>query len=240
MIIIDKLIKYEDDDLYVCHKPAGVLSQSDKSFSQDMVSALLTYQKKKGVAKPYIAPINRLDRPVEGLILFAKNEKAAAALSKQLTSGLTDKNYMAVVEFRDDKAALMEALCRSSEETILTNYLLKDSKTNMSRVVNAGDEKVLKDAKEAKLSYLVRKTDGKRALLLVKLYTGRHHQIRVQLREAGIPIVGDTKYNPEGAKTPDGNIALCSVKLEFRQPTTGKKLEINTMPVGRAFNGMLE
>lgn len=94
---IRECIVYEDDDICVCHKPSGVLTQSDRGFSQDMVSALMTYERKKGVKAPFIAPVNRLDRPVEGLVLYAKNIKVGAALTDRLTSGEVDKCYYAVV-----------------------------------------------------------------------------------------------------------------------------------------------
>ena len=231
MIDISSLILYQDKDVYVCHKPAGVLSQSDRGFSQDMVSALLSYEKRNGIAIPFIAPINRLDRPVEGIILFARSKESAAKLTKQLTGGLTDKKYMAVVEW-DEEA---ENGIQPDLEIKLEDFLYKDPKTNVSRVVDAS----FKDAKKAQLSYLVLKTNGKTALVLVKLYTGRHHQIRVQLKHAGHGILGDAKYNSDGIKTPDGNIALCSVELQFDQPSTGKHLVINTTPKGAAFKGFV-
>ena len=177
---IKECIVYEDDDICVCHKPSGVLTQSDRGFSQDMVSVLMTYERKKGNRAPFIAPVNRLDRPVEGLVLYAKNSKAAAALTRQITQGEVDKCYYAVVKVTDRKG--MENVQKVlGDRTVITleNYLLKDSRTNMSRVVPEGTD----SAKKAVLEYQVLGVEagGELALLRVKLHTGRHHQIRVQL-----------------------------------------------------------
>lgn len=190
---IRECIVYEDDDICVCHKPSGVLTQSDRGFSQDMVSALMTYERKKGVKAPFIAPVNRLDRPVEGLVLYAKNSRSAAALTGQITSGEVDKCYYAVVDITGGNSMEdMQKKLHDREMTTLEDYLLKDSKTNMSKVVPENTQ----GAKKAVLEYQVldMDTDGKRAFLKVKLHTGRHHQIRVQLANAGIPILDDTKY----------------------------------------------
>ena len=199
---IKECIVYEDDDICVCHKPSGVLTQSDRGFSQDMVSALMTYERKKGNRAPFIAPVNRLDRPVEGLVLYAKNSKAAAALTRQITQGEVDKCYYAVVKVTDRKG--ME---------------------NVQKVlgVEAGEEL---------------------ALLRVKLHTGRHHQIRVQLSEARMPILNDTKYgvtpDEENIKDTlravrDEALALCSYRLVFSHPVTRKKLTFEVVPKGKSF-----
>ena len=191
---IRECIVYEDDDICVCHKPSGVLTQSDRGFSQDMVSALMTYERKKGVKAPFIAPVNRLDRPVEGLVLYAKNSKSAAALTGQITSGEVDKCYYAVVDITGGNSMEdMQKKLHDREMTTLEDYLLKDSKTNMSKAVSENTQ----GAKKAVLEYQVLDvdTDGKRAFLKVKLHTGRHHQIRVQLANAGLPILDDAKYS---------------------------------------------
>lgn len=191
---IRECIVYEDDDICVCHKPSGVLTQSDRGFSQDMVSALMTYERKKGVKAPFIAPVNRLDRPVEGLVLYAKNSRSAAALTGQITSGEVDKCYYAVVNITGGNSMEdMQKKLHDREMTTLEDYLLKDSKTNMSKVVPENTQ----GAKKAVIEYQVldMDTDGKRAFLKVKLHTGRHHQIRVQLANAGLPILDDAKYS---------------------------------------------
>lgn len=228
-------IIYEDNDICVCHKPSGVLTQADRGFSQDMVSALLTYERRKGNKNPFIAPVNRLDRPVEGLVLYAKNSRVAAALTKQLTNGGVDKWYYAVVDVNAD---MEEELADSvGTQITLEDYLVKDARTNMSRVASADTD----GAKKAVLEYEVLSVHGGRALLRVKLHTGRHHQIRVQLSNAGLPIVGDTKYNVnlKDASVPGGRgsdaLALCSYRLAFSHPATGKKLNYEILPKGTAF-----
>ncbi len=222
-------IIYEDSDICVCHKPSGVLTQSDRGFSQDMVSALLTYEKKKGNKAPFIAPVNRLDRPVEGLVLYAKNSHAAAALTKQITKGEVDKCYYAVVNVSDMEA--VERAMHDKKKITLENYLLKDARTNMSRVVTEDTE----GAKKAVLEYEVLdvNADEKTAFLKVKLHTGRHHQIRVQLADVGMPLIGDAKYGAAG-KNGD-NLALCSYRLVFSHPVTKKKLFFETEPKGKGF-----
>ena len=240
---IKECIVYEDDDICVCHKSSGVLTQSDRGFSQDMVSVLMTYERKKGNRAPFIAPVNRLDRPVEGLVLYAKNSKAAAALTRQITQGEVDKCYYAVVKVTDRKG--MENVQKVlGDRTVITleNYLLKDSRTNMSRVVPEGTD----SAKKAVLEYQVLGVEagGVLALLRVKLHTGRHHQIRVQLSEAGMPILNDTKYAVPldeekvkgGARTnSEDSLALCSYRLVFSHPVTRKKLTFEVVPKGKSF-----
>lgn len=240
---IKECIVYEDDDICVCHKSSGVLTQSDRGFSQDMVSVLMTYERKKGNRAPFIAPVNRLDRPVEGLVLYAKNSKAAAALTRQITQGEVDKCYYAVVKVTDRKG--MENVQKVlGDRTVITleNYLLKDSRTNMSRVVPEGTD----GAKKAVLEYQVLGVEAgeELALLRVKLHTGRHHQIRVQLSEAGMPILNDTKYGvtPDEENIKDTSravrdeaLALCSYRLVFSHPVTRKKLIFEVIPKGKSF-----
>lgn len=200
-------IVFENRDYIVYNKPPGMLVQSDKSFDVDLVSLLMTYLAQKG-EKSQIFVINRLDRPVAGLVLLAKNKEAASRLSGELTAGRIDKRYAAVVcgELPEQKGTF-------------TDYLLKDGKSNTSKVVA---DKV-KDAKKAVLEYQVEKTvqveredTGVLSLVHIHLVTGRHHQIRVQFASRGHALYGDTKYNPDikasGRRTP---IALCSCELSF-------------------------
>lgn len=230
-------IIYGDNDICVCHKPSGVLTQADRGFSQDMVSALLTYERKKGSKTPFIAPVNRLDRPVEGLVLYAKNSKAAAALTKQITGGEVAKCYYAVVDIdADAKKRLRDT---QGSKVTLEDYLVKDARTNMSRVVTADTA----GAKKAVLDYEAVEIHDDKALLRVTLHTGRHHQIRVQLSNAGLPIAGDNKYN---AKPHDcaalenrggDTLALCSYRLEFCHPVTKKRVHYEIIPGGNGFSG---
>lgn len=260
---IEDTIIYEDAEILVCHKPAGVLSQADRSFAVDMVSALLARERKKGNNKPFVAPVNRLDRPVEGLILFAKNNKAAANLTRQIVNSEVDKCYYAVVDIEEESVLKSLFDCRDNAKknlVTLIDYLYKDPKTNTSRVVNIENEEnnnkdgsqnkekqsmsdagqEIKEAKKAVLDYLVISINGKKALLDVKLHTGRHHQIRVQLSNAGMPLAGDTKYNRKYADVKGWvNIALCSYRMEFKHPVNGKKMQFKTTPKGDEFKEFL-
>lgn len=205
-------ILLEDKDLIVCHKPAGLATQTQRLGQPDVVSELKNYLK-----NPYVAVIHRLDQPVEGVLVFAKNQKTAAALTKQVTEHTMHKKYLALV-------------CGQPEEKACTlvDYLVKDAKTNLSRISTKQD----KQAKEAKLTYeRLAQVTPEVALLEIDLYTGRHHQIRVQLSHAGFPLLGDTKYGTshslqlsreKGMKA----VALCAYSLEFQHPVTGKKMQI--------------
>ena len=223
-------ILYEDKDILVCHKPAGIAVQNSRVGSMDMESLLKNYlaQKKPG-KMPYLGIIHRLDQPVEGVLVFALNPKAAADLNRQMTEGKIKKIYLAVTE---GKVAVKKAT--------LTDWLKKDSRTNSSSVVAEGTV----GAKKAILSYEVLETGksqeengiqgcGERNLIRICLDTGRHHQIRVQMAHAGMPLVGDRKYNPDQGS--QDTLALCSAKLGFQHPVTKKQLEFQVLPAGSAF-----
>ena len=177
---------YEDKDKIIVNKPAGQLSQSARGFDMDLVSEVLTYRKNKG-EEAYAAIINRLDRPVSGLVLIAK--------------------YLVLVCGRPH-----------SDTGTFTDYLLKNSKDNTSKVVS----KEQAGAKKAVLEYSLIDYDDERNVsrLLINLITGRHHQIRVQLSSRNLPVVGDGKYggNPAVKKAEEyhikrGCIALCAKSL---------------------------
>lgn len=203
-------IIHECENYIVIHKPAGLATQTAKLGQKDLVSEVKNHLV-KSKQKPYVAVINRLDQPVEGLVLIAKNDRAAAFLSKELTENRIEKQYEALVYGNPDK-----------ESGELTDYMLKDAKTNTSRVVN----KDTNGAKKALLKYETIKKD-ENSLLSVHLITGRHHQIRLQMSNMGHPILGDTKYGTEesilrskelGIK----NVALKAVQLKFTEPDSKK------------------
>ncbi len=234
-------IIYEDKDIIVCHKMAGLAVQTGKIGSPDLVSSLKNYLMKatgtKPSREPYLGVVHRLDQPVEGVILFAKNQKAAGVLSKQLTTGIMNKCYYAVSAVVPDD---------EDEQGILTDYLLKDNKTNSSRVVTG--KEITKDAKESKLEYTFIKkfTTGDKAYALynIHLLTGRHHQIRVQMSNANKPLLGDRKYGSEFSNSLSTelsvkNVALCAYKLEFTHPSTNKKTEFKIKPEGEIFEQFL-
>ena len=231
-------ILYEDKDILVCHKPAGIAVQSGRVGSMDLESLLKNYiaQKKPG-KMPYLAVIHRLDQPVEGVLVFALNSKAAAALNRQMTAGEISKTYLAVTDVKKESVLQKENADTKEEEKVqmicLTDWLCKDNKTNSSSVVPAGTA----GGKKAVLYYKIlesREVQGqKRCMVQVRLETGRHHQIRVQLSHAGMPLVGDRKYNP--AENSREALALCSVQLEFTHPASGKKMKFQVAPTGTAF-----
>lgn len=204
------LILYEDEELIVCRKPAGVPVQTRNFMAQDMESYLKNYRSEKG-EPPLIWLLHRLDQPVSGIIAFAKTKEAAADIGRQMAVKLVGKYYY----------AMTDGIVTKKKGT-LEDYLLRDGKTNASSVVPKGT----KDAKLARLSYQVTEQGKGRSILKIQLETGRHHQIRVQLAHAGYPIVGDKKYNFRENIAPSGqNLALCSYKIGFRHPKTHKKLE---------------
>lgn len=201
-------ILYEDNHLLVVHKPANMPVCLDSSNDIDLLSKLKEYIKIK-YNKPgnvYLGLVHRLDRPVEGIIVFAKTSKAASRLSNQITNNKFNKTYYAVVENNPKK-----------EETFI-DYLYKDEKSNKSCITNK--EKGKKSILEYKL------LDKKDNLNLVKinLLTGRHHQIRVQFSHHGFPLYGDHKYNKNFINDNKTNIALIAKKLEFYHPITKELL----------------
>ena len=216
-------ILYEDTQILVCVKPAGVATQSKRIGSPDMVSLLKNHismtSGKSG--EPYLAVIHRLDQPVSGILVFAKTPAAAKELNRQLTTSGFGKHYYALVAGTPEPTS-----------ADLENYLVKDARTNTSRIC----QKNTADAKLAKLHYNLADTtffadiasaiSATTSQLKIKLDTGRHHQIRVQLSGMGCPIIGDTKYNPDSPKlaTRRTPLCLCAYQLEFRHPVTKKAM----------------
>lgn len=222
-------ILYEDSDIIVCVKPHGLATQSKSFSSPDLEKMLLNHiattarANGKSVGKPYLAVIHRLDQPVAGVLVFAKTPQAAKELNKQLQQSGFGKHYYALVQ------GVPAALSGTLED-----YLVKDGRTNSSKVC----DKSTKDAKLARLAYqIVEKNnfpafdlsvDSDTTLLEVKLDTGRHHQIRIQLSHMGCPIVGDTKYNPaanaDNRSANHKTLCLCAYKLTFKHPRTKKEM----------------
>ena len=208
-------ILYEDKDILVVEKPAGIPVETSRIGSKDMVSLLKNHLAETGGKPggiPYLGMIHRLDQPVQGVMVFAKNQKAAASLSKEIAQNEMKKTYLAVVEGT------------AKEEESLTDYLLKDGRTNTSRICS----KNTPGAKKAVLSYEILETSEVTGLSVVQIHlgTGRHHQIRVQMAGAGAPLWGDNKYNPEFVnKRGYFPIALRAFRLSFCHPTTGKRME---------------
>lgn len=227
-------ILYEDNDVIVCHKPAGIATQTARVGQADMVSEIANYLKNlhpEQKAPPYVGVVHRLDQPVEGILVFARNKAAAADLSRQAAGSGMKKEYLAVV-------------CGGPFERTgeLRDYLLKDGKTNTSRVVPSE----VKGAKEARLSYEVLSEGlSGTALVRIRLDTGRHHQIRVQMANAGMPLLGDRKYAGEAALQISAGlgvreVALCAYRLTFTHPKTGKRLTFEIKPEGAVFQNWIE
>ena len=208
-MMISKIVK-ENDNYIVVHKPAGIATQTARLGQKDLMSEIKNHvAESTGMKNPYLAVINRLDQPVEGLVLFAKNEKSAANLSRLLNEGKIKKFYHASVYGH-----------MNSKEGRLEDYLVKDGKSNLSKVSDRND----KQAKKAVLEYKVVDRNEETDTLDIKLITGRHHQIRVQLSHAGCPILGDTKYasvdSAESSRTNGiGNICLKAYKLILENET---------------------
>ena len=217
-------ILFEDDHVIVCYKPSGIPTQTAKLGTADMVSLLKNYlyKKQKEKKEPYIAVIHRLDQPVEGILVFAKTPFAAKELNKGLQQGAGFGKYYKAV------------LCGipSEDSGKLENYLVKEGKTNTSRVCTSDE----KEAKRAVLTYEVLSKKDDKCLVRIKLETGRHHQIRVQMANIDCPILGDTKYNTKETENKKWRqIALCAYKLEFMHPKTKKKMVFEAEPGGEGF-----
>lgn len=222
-------IIYSDKDIVVCFKPSGMLSQSDPNGEdgiKELLTELLARQSVKQLEELHI--INRLDRPVCGLVLFARNKKAAAFLSAQLDDHEKFvKEYVAIVDGKVEKDA-----------AILENFLFRDRNSGKTFVVN--NER--KGAKYAKLSYerLESYVIGEKQVsrLLIRLFTGRTHQIRTQLSGMGNPIAGDGKYGSR-IKLPRGEIALCCYRMSFLHPTSKKSVTFVSPDGENIFDGLL-
>lgn len=220
-------IIYEDSHVIVLHKPGGIPVQTSRMGEKDMESILKNYRAKKG-EQPYIGVIHRIDQPVEGLLVFAKTKEAAAKLSSQFRERRMDKLYRAIVINRKKEPLA------PGEERVRIDYLQKDGGTNLSKTVKEGTS----GAKKAILYYTVLKTDGRLAEVSIRLETGRHHQIRVQMAAEGLPLAGDRKYGGLQTALPESagrNIALCSAYLSFLHPKTGKKMDFETKPKNPTF-----
>lgn len=207
---------YEDNHIIVVEKPVNIPSQSDKTGDMDLLSMVKEYIKEK-YQKPgnvYVGLIHRLDRPVGGVMVFAKTSKAAARLSNQVREKQFEKTYLVIVNGKMEKKA-----------DHLQDYLLKNERTNMSRVVKEGT----KNSKLASLHYEVLKyqEDINLSVLKVHLHTGRHHQIRVQLSSRNHSIYGDQKY---GGRGHGKQIALWAYELKFYHPVTNELLTFHSIP----------
>lgn len=209
-------IVYEDQDILICHKPAGLATQSASVTQPDVVSELKNY-----LGGGYVGFIHRLDQPVEGLLVFARNKRAAASLSRQLEEGTLRKQYCALVYGRP-----------AQDSGELADYLCKDG--SLARVVS-GDAP---GARKALLRYQLRQTGSRgadRSCLDICIDTGRFHQIRCQLSHAGMPILGDLKYGTAESlevsrRLGIRHVALCACGIVLRHPASGREITHEICP----------
>ncbi len=206
-------VLYEDNHLVAVYKPLGLLVQGDKSGDVCLMDEVKEYLKHK-YDKPgnvFLGLVHRLDRNVQGIVLFAKTSKGASRLSEQFRQHTVEKIYHAVVVGRPQK----------NKDTLL-HWLKKDENANRTTVYN----QKTKDTQEAQLSYEVIKSNKNYSLLKIKLGTGRSHQIRAQLSFIGCPIVGDIKYGaPE--VLPDHAIMLAATSLSFDLATGEERKNVS-------------
>ena len=199
-------IIYEDNHLLVVEKPVNIPVCEDSSRDMDLLTYLKNYIKEKyqKSGNVYLGLVHRLDRPVGGVMVFARTSKAAGRLSKQVHEHSLEKVYVAVVEGK------------TPEQGEWIDYLVKDTKSNQSYVTDK------KNGKEAKLKF--KRLSYKKGFSLVKIYleTGRSHQIRVQFSSRNFPLIGDAKYNPNSGNKI--SIALFAKELSFEHPVTKEKL----------------
>lgn len=213
---LDIKIIFEDNHIIVIEKPFNIPTQEDNTGDKDIVNLLkenikIRYKKPGNV---YVGLVHRLDRPVGGLMVFAKTSKAASRLSEQIRKGTFQKFYLAIVNG-----------ILSESEGRLQNYLLKNTKDNIVSVVEKGVE----GAKEAVLDYTVVSKQNDKSLVFIELHTGRSHQIRVQFSNIGHPLVGDQKYGV-GINKKNQQICLWSNIIKFNHPTLKEKVEFKSIP----------
>lgn len=212
-------IIYEDAQILVCRKHSGMAVQSARIGQMDMESELKNYLKGN-----YVGIVQRLDQPVEGILVFAKTPQAAASLNRQHQTGQMKKEYLAV----------FTGVPVKESRGIWENWLVKDGKTNTSRVTGKGD----RQGKRAVLTYEILEWENDRGMAKIQLGTGRHHQIRVQMAAHGMPLWGDGKYKKQEEMLPGEKgsaIGLCAWRLEFAHPENRKKMKFETVPEGECF-----
>ncbi len=208
-------ILYEDNHILVVVKPPNMLTQGDQTGDEDLLTVLkedikARYNKPGDV---FLGLVHRLDRPVGGVMVFARTSKAASRLSEQIRSREFDKSYTAVVHGVPSQAS-----------GTLVHYLVKNEATNTVRVVKSPEE-----GKAASLEYdLIASGDGL-SLVHIKLHTGRPHQIRVQMAAIGHPLYGDQKYGAELNK-PGMQLALWSAEIGFQHPTLKQQMSFTSTP----------
>lgn len=205
-------VLYEDNHLMVVNKEPGEIVQGDKTGDEPLVETLKRWLKEK-YGKPgnvFLGVVHRLDRPVGGVVVFAKTSKALTRLNEMFRKGEVHKTYWALTR---NKPTLSAAR--------LVNWITTVEKTNKS----TAHARPVAGAKEAALSYAHRASSDRYHLLEVNLETGRKHQIRVQLSAAGMPVKGDLKYGDKRSN-PDGSISLLARRIRFEHPVSHEMIDI--------------
>lgn len=213
---MDFKVEYEDNHLIIVNKRAGLLTQGDQTQDETLLDQVKAYIKTK-YNKPgavYLGLIHRLDRPTSGLVVLAKTSKALGRMNKMFQERAVDKTYLAIVEGNV-----------TNNHAVLEHYLVRNPKQNKSYAYDTNK----KDSKRAKLEYTVRKKLDKFTALEVKLYTGRHHQIRTQLSAIGSIIKGDLKYGAKRSNK-DKSICLHSYSLSFIHPVSKEEISVKGQP----------
>ncbi len=205
-------VLYEDNHIIIVNKESGEIVQGDKTGDIPLSETVKAYIKEK-YAKPgevFLGVVHRLDRPVSGLVVFARTSKALARLNDMFRNNEVHKTYWALTQERP----------KEMEDT-LTHWLVRNEKQNKSYAY----DRERPQSKKAILQYKVIGASDRYTLIEVNLLTGRHHQIRCQLAKMGCPIKGDLKY---GAKrsNPDGSISLLARKVEFIHPVSKKQITV--------------
>lgn len=211
-------VLYEDNHVIAVVKPNNIPSQADITKDTDMLTLVREYIAEK-YSKPgnvYLGLLHRLDRPAGGVMLFAKTSKAAKRLSEDIRENRFFKKYFAVL-----------TNVPAEKSGVLTDYIVKDCKTNISRIAKKTDE----GSKKAVLKYKVLSSTKDKSLVLIDLQTGRPHQIRVQFANLGCPLEGDVKY---GAK--EGHLMLWSCFIGFYHPTKKELIKVCSVPKNKAWN----
>ena len=212
----DVAILHEDNSVLVVVKPQNIPSQADASGDLDLLTLLKQYVKEK-YNKPgnvYLGLVHRLDRPTGGVMVFAKNSKAAERLSKQIAEGEMSTYYLTTV-----------LGAPKEKKGTLVNYLKKNSLTSTVYVATFSDH----NAKRAELSYELLESQNEVSLIKVQLGTGRSHQIRVQFSTINCPVFGDARYGGD-VLVKGSNLALWAYKLEFSHPISQKKMVFVAYP----------
>ncbi|CDA78215.1 pseudouridine synthase [Bacteroides sp. CAG:530] len=217
-------VVYEDNHLIIVNKTASEIVQGDKTGDTPLSETVKQYIKEK-YAKPgnvFLGVVHRLDRPVSGLVVFAKTSKALARLNEMFRNSEVKKTYWAIVKQRPPQ-----------DEGELVNYLVRNEKQNKSYAY----DKEVKNSKKAVLHYRLIGHSQNYFLLEVDLKTGRHHQIRCQLAKMGCPIKGDLKYG-FARSNPDGSICLHAHRVKFVHPVSKELIDVTApLPPGNLWNG---